>query len=130
MKITKIRKGSRGMAATLENAEHHAQALTPFIKILKNMIKRIGFAEWKQGHNIHIVVCENGDNQIQFTPYWCAEKKSYIGIRISLYESRSNRIPLIDFIDKKQTPQVEIFLTALCHYLQNGTGNYNEKISH
>lgn len=93
-----LRKDSKGIIGTYENANHHAQLLLPFINELKRTIMKLGFKEWIQGHNVHEFITTDGR---KFTLRGIVAKNEddvdeYVGIRLSSRVSRSLEIRLFD----------------------------------
>ena len=94
-KIVLIRSDSKGLAGTVANAKHHAEAILPYIDALKPIVPRLGFKLWKQGHNIHEFVTIDG-RRFTLRAFIDDGNTAYIGIRFSLRLDRSNEIRLID----------------------------------
>lgn len=92
-KIRLLRSDGRGIKGTHENANHHADAILPFIQRLEPAMPTLGFEEWVQGHNVHEFITTEGTryNLRAFT-----KNGEYIGVRLSLRVSRSVEIRMID----------------------------------
>jgi 5-methylthioribose kinase len=87
MRVELLRKDSRGIVATYENAKHHAQPCLPLIEALEERVKKMGFKLWKQGSNIHVFETEDG-RRFDFIPLY-EEAIGYYGIEFRLRKSRS-----------------------------------------
>lgn len=94
-KVVLIRRDSLGVAGTVANAKHHAEAILPYIYALKPIVPRLGFKLWKQGHNVHEFVTIDG-RRFTLRAFIDNENTAYIGIRFSLRLDRSNEVRLID----------------------------------
>lgn len=92
-KITLIRKDSKGLDGTYENAHHHAEAILPFIDRLKEPVKTLGFKLWRRGHNVHEFVTVE---DIRYTLRAFTKDGEYVGVRLALRVSRSHEVRLID----------------------------------
>lgn len=92
-KIKLLRKDSKGLAGTIANANHHAAYIMPFVMELKDVVGKIGFAEWKQGHNVHEFITDDGR---RFTLRAYVRDGEYRGIRLSMRVSRSEEHRLAD----------------------------------
>lgn len=119
MKITKMRKGSKGLVGTYENIKCHAEGTREVVDEIVAMFKEYPDAikEWKQGHNVHIVETWDG-RKLVFTPYQ-KEGKLIKGVLVSLYVSRGKRIPL--YSDETGTASL-MFLPNFLMYKQNFYG--------
>lgn len=90
--VKKLRKTSSGIQGTFANADHHAKRLLPLVKQLGAAAKDWGFAEWKQGHNVHIFTSDDGRSFVMRP--WRDETNEYAGIQVFARISRSTEIPL------------------------------------
>lgn len=111
IEVKLLRKGSRGITATIENANHHAQSCLPIIQKLNSMINRMGLQKsftWEQGNNIHIITNWNGD-RICFRPY--LNKDSQWGIDVNAKLSRSSEMRLMTLISTESVDRFEGFLS-------------------
>lgn len=101
MKTTLLRSTSSGVKGTYENINHHAKLLLPLVQQLEVLIPTLGYSEWKQGNNIHVLVTCCG-RQIVLRPHrednMCDVPydtyRAYIGIRASIRLSRALEVPL------------------------------------
>lgn len=94
--IKMLRKGSRGITATLENADHHAKPCFKIIKETEKMLNKLPFSfTWEQGHNIHILVAQDG-RKIAFRPYYLEGRW---GIDVLSKHSRSSEMRLMTLFD-------------------------------
>lgn len=110
MKVSLIRKDSKGIAGTYANAEHHALLVLPMVKKLEALVYTFGFKEWKQGHNVHLFIAEDG-RKFDMIPYF--HNNEYTGLQLRLRESRSKATPLITVTSVKEIPMLAAFMTAL-----------------
>lgn len=94
--VVLMRSDSRGVKGTKANALHHAEAIIPFIERMEKAVATLGFAEWKQGHNVHEFVTVEGT---RYTLRAFTKDGEYIGIRLALRMSRSSEVRLIDIIN-------------------------------
>lgn len=110
--ITVIRKGSKGLDGTIENANHHAQPALPLVELMSKIIPSLGFREWKQGHNVHVLETADG-RQYAFRPlvYTSGQSNSW-GLRMLLRYSRTVEIPLMDIKTTEDVLNVCSFLRA------------------
>jgi hypothetical protein len=109
MKVTMLRKGSRGIAGTYDNIDHHAKTARPIVEIMEKVIPTLGFQEWSQGNNIHKLFSANG-NVITCRPLLVDGK---YGIRFAREVSRTNEIFLYDLLDVGDVPECLTLLRAL-----------------
>lgn len=105
--ITPLRKGGLGIAGTYRNADHHANAVIPFLKVLEVVLPTIGFKEWHQGHNVHEFVTLD-DRKFTLRAY--TRDREYRGIRLSLRISRSCEILLMD---AETQEQLDVLISSL-----------------
>lgn len=119
-KIVLMRKGSRGLAGTIANAEHHAEHMLPFIDALKDVVANLGFTQWIQGHNVHEFRTLDGRRYtLRAIVGW--ESNRYCGVRLALRPHRSLEYPLLDITDVKFVPQLIATMQALAQPLQGTT---------
>ena len=119
MEIKLIRTTSKGIAGTHANANHHAQELLPFIKLLEAATPKLGFALWKQGHNIHeFVTAEGRTYTLRPIGNSDGDKWAYTGIRLSLRVSRSEEHPLFDATNVQDTKRMIEMLKMLAQSSQ------------
>lgn len=85
-----IRKGSVGIEGTYANADHHAKMLLPLIDYLVDKIDSWGFAKWRQGHNMHVLVTHDG-RKFTLRP---VHNDGYFGVKVSAFHSRGREVPL------------------------------------
>lgn len=95
-KIVLIRKDSKGIEGTRENAKHHAEKIFAFIERLEPAVGLLGFNLWAQGHNVHEFRTTEG-TRYTLRPF--INDGQYVGIRLSLRASRSLEFRLIDITD-------------------------------
>ena len=107
--IVPLRSGGKGIAGTYANAHHHAQAILPFIEALEKIVPTLGFKKWKQGNNVHILVTGDG-RQFEVIPVARYNNGGYVGLRLRLHVSRSQRLALQDLTDMRDLPS---FITTL-----------------
>lgn len=98
-KITLMRKDSKGLDGSIENAVHHAPIILPFIYELKDVVGKIGFKKWIQGNNVHEFVT---DDDRRFTLRAYVRDGEYKGIRLSLRLSRTEEVRLADVHNVKE----------------------------
>jgi hypothetical protein len=91
--INLLRKGSLGIKGTERNADHHAKAVIPYIEVLKAAVPHMGFKEWKQGHNVHVLITRD-DRVFVLRPIW-EDGLGYTGVKLLARVSRTHEIPLI-----------------------------------
>lgn len=103
-----LRKGSRGIEATLENAEHHAKSCLSIIKAVRNMLVNLPYTfTWEQGNNIHIITSEDG-RKISFRPYY---NDGVWGIDVLSKISRSTEVRLMTLFESNyDVVRLESFL--------------------
>ncbi|BDD79700.1 hypothetical protein [Burkholderia phage FLC9] len=114
-KVGLIRKDSRGITGTYENADHHAEYIRPFIEAMEGAVKHLGFASWRQGHNVHEFHCTDG-RKFTLRPIVQDKDKSrpyYCGIRLSLRESRSVEHWLVDITEVSEVPNLLTMMRLL-----------------
>lgn len=92
-KVMLIRSDSRGLEGTVANAEHHANALLPFIKAMRYKVGKLGFSIWRQGHNVHEFTTTGG---ARYTLRAYTRDGEYHGVRLSKRLSRSVEEHLLD----------------------------------
>jgi len=124
IEVKLLRKGSRGLSATIENAHHHAQPTLPIIQRLNSIINRFGLTKdftWEQGNNIHIITNWNKD-KICFRPY--LNKESHWGIDVNAKLSRSSEMRLMTLMTTDSVDRFESFLSNFLNkQLPNVYGN-------
>jgi hypothetical protein len=107
-KVSLIRKGGKGIVGTVENAEHHANYILPFIEAMRGAVMHLGFKEWKMGSNVHEFIAGHGarytlrpicQDSDKSKPYYC-------GIRLSLRLSRSEEHRLIEIDSVADVPRL------------------------
>lgn len=107
--VTLLRKGGKGLVGTIANAEHHAELMLPFIAAMKKEVKKLGFATWRQGSNIHEFVTHDG-RRFTLRPFGNRENDrgvwEYCGVRLSLRVSRSQEYRLIDIDNVDDVPKL------------------------
>lgn len=101
--ITFLRRDGHGIAGTYTNAEHHAQNVQPIVAALEPFGALLGFAEWKQGHNVHVFIA-NDDRK--FTLRAFIKDGQYAGIRLSARLSRSQELRLFDITSVAEVPMM------------------------
>ncbi len=94
--IELLRSDGRGLNGTWANAHHHAHAIRPFIARLEGVVQHLGFAIWRQGHNVHEFVTIEGT---RYTLRAFIKNGAYFGVRLALRLSRSQEVRLIDITD-------------------------------
>lgn len=95
MKIVPIRSTSLGIQGTYRNIKCHAQNLLPMVQFLERKLKvNKKLKLWKQGHNIHEIVAEDG-RRFVFKPVW-KRGEGYVGISLAIRVSRGSDIPLFN----------------------------------
>lgn len=97
-----IRKTSRGLKGTMENVEHHAILVRPHVKFLSAVVEQIPFKEWRQGHNVHMLVTTDG-RAYKLRPIYSYVKNKgrvYIGIALfKLHGLAKLEVPIAQLID-------------------------------
>ena len=116
-----LRKGSRGMVGTLENAHHHAKDCLPLIDLIGAIILGVGkdfdFI-WMQGNNIHILEREDGA-QIAFRPY---KNGDDWGIDVLAKFSRTQEMRLFSILDIDECLNLGTFLYNFFNDYKNTYG--------
>lgn len=123
VKISLLRKGSRGISATYENANHHAQSTVHLIKILETAITAYGNDydfKWDQGNNIHLITRSDG-SQLALRPF---SNHHEWGIDVLAKFSRSQEMRLCSITNTHEANIFLLFLGEFLCYLEN---NYGEK---
>lgn len=115
--VRKLRSDSRGLEGTYHNAEHHAENLVPMIDFLEKKVMGLGFAEWRQGNNVHVLVTTTG---MMLTLRGIIKDNTYIGIRLSLRLSRSKEVRLYDAINLKDCALMVKMMGALAEPMKAG----------
>jgi len=113
-KVTPMRSDSRMIDGTYDNIDHHAKTALPLVVFLEAAIKSLqgSLAEWKQGHNVHVIVTHDG-RQIAFVPYQNKELFKGHGVSIRLKHSRSKYTELFNFWNIDQQINVMGLLKCL-----------------
>ena len=93
MQVALLRRGSLGIQGTYQNLHHHALPLLPLVKYLEKKIPTLGFACWRQGHNVHVLETEDG-RKFVLRPF-SRKGVGYLGITLSAKVSRSHEIHLV-----------------------------------
>ena len=110
MKVELLRKDSGGIAATFNNADHHAQNCIPLIKALQKEIPKLDFEKWVQGNSVHMLVTKDGR---KFDLVGYVVNNVYQGIELRLRLSRSNAVRLAVITSLKQIPSFVQTLKSL-----------------
>ncbi len=76
-----LRVTSRGLAGTMANIHHHAENLYPLVTRLAVLIDKLDIKEWRQGHNMHVLVTHD-DRLFSLKPVRFRER--YVGVQLSL----------------------------------------------
>lgn len=118
-KIVKLRKDGKGIKGTIANAEHHAQAILPFIHTMRKPLTQIGFALYERGHNVHVLTAEDGR---KFTLRAFQRDGEYVGIRLALRLSRSKEVHLMDIDDLTEVPMLLATMKALAQGTKGDIG--------
>lgn len=108
--IKQLRKISRGIVGTYENANHHAKPCVPLIKILEATITQMGTTydfSWEQGNNVHIIEREDGQ-KIVLRPFVNGER--IWGIDVLSRFSRRDEIPLFSITEISEASFFGIYL--------------------
>lgn len=108
--ISLLRKDGDGIIGTVRNANHHAEAILPFIDILAKNMDSLGFSQWKQGKNVHEFITGEGT---RYTLRAFIKDKQYFGVRLALRISRSHEIRLIDIVDPMESWKLLHFMQEL-----------------
>lgn len=106
MKKEMLRKGSIGLAGTLQNAECHAKDVVELVKDLAARVDKLDVKLWRQGHNMHILVT-NDDRMFVFRPLNNLESGcngGNYGIQFSskINNKKSTEVPLLDITVKSR----------------------------
>lgn len=112
-----MRSDGEGLVGTYRNANHHAEALLLFVKILEPQANTFGFAEWVQGHNVHEFRTVDGR---RFTLRGYTRDGEYKGLRLSLRLSRSNEVFLMDI---ESVEGLDVLIPTLRKLAQPMLGN-------
>lgn len=91
--ISLMRKDGQGIKGSIRNARHHAKPILPFIRILIPEVQKLGFQQWRQGHNIHEFFHVK-DRKLTLRPF--VRDGVYVGIRLALRVSKSEEFHLMD----------------------------------
>lgn len=91
--VVLLRSNGRGIMGTHANANHHAEAILPFIERLEKAVGTLGFSEWRQGHNVHEFITVEGT---KYTLRAFTKDGEYVGIRLAMRLSRSHEVRMID----------------------------------
>ncbi len=110
MQVKLLRKDGKGIKGTYDNANHHAIKCLPFVKALEAAVHTFGFAEWIQGHNVHLFKTHDG-RSFDLIPY--CDDTGYIGIELRRRESRSKAIPIMAITNISEVPLLVIVIQAL-----------------
>ena len=110
--VSLLRKDGHGITGTYANIEHHAQNVKPLVDALKPYGESWAFKEWKQGHNIHEFVTEDGR---RFTLRAFRINGEYQGLRLSIRLSRSQEIPLCEVSGLPEIPVLAQMMGKLAH---------------
>jgi len=101
MEIRLIRKGSKGLDGTYQNANHHAQPTLPLIDVFVRGIKEEldeVVKIWHQGHNIHVLESKDG-RKIALRPF--RNREGDWGIEMLVKISRSQEFPLFQILTQR-----------------------------
>ena len=97
MQVEVLRKGSQGIKGTIANIAHHAQPLADLVQKLVGLVdlykKEIGFAKWRQGHNVSVFETVDG-RKFVFRPLHL-KGEGYCGLTLSARVSRGHEIHLM-----------------------------------
>lgn len=107
-KVSLIRKDSKGIKGTVDNADHHAKYILPFIEAMRGAVLHLGFTEWRQGHNVHQFFTSHG-SVYSLRPIVQTDdptKPYYCGIRLSVRMSRSEEIRLLEIDSVADVPRL------------------------
>lgn len=114
-KVSMLRSDGHGIVGTYANADCHAKVVKPLVQALEPYGEHLGFAEWKQGHNIHVFVANDGR---KFTLRAFTKDGNYHGIRLSLRVSRSKEIQLHDITEVDEVSTLADVMHSLSHGLK------------
>jgi hypothetical protein len=122
MKVSMLRAGSKGLAGTYMNVEHHAKRAGPYVDGVAALIEanKDRIYEWRQGHNIHVIVGKNG-RQLALRPYAPIPEAGVIGIEASIRISRSQEIPVMAISSPSSLAAFTMFFD---YYLEEYTNYY------
>lgn len=112
-----LRKDSKGVEGSYDNADHHAKPILPFIDAMKDKVHQLGFAEWRQGNSVHEF---RTLDDVRYTLRAFCRDGEYVGVRLSLRISRSAEYRLIDIESVDEVPRL---LDAMTLLAQPNTGN-------
>jgi hypothetical protein len=109
--ISAIRRGNLGLEGTLRNANCHAKPAIPLVELMAKIIPDLGFKEWWQGHNIHVLETMDG-RQFAFRPlvYEVSKGEFSWGLRMFLKYSRTTEVPLMDIKSTEDVMKACTFL--------------------
>jgi len=112
-----LRKDSKGIEGSYDNADHHAKAILPFIDAMKDKMTALGFTLWKTGNNVHEFHTADGN---RYTLRAFRRDGEYVGVRLALRISRSAEYRLIDIDTVDEVPRL---LDAMSLMARPNTGN-------
>jgi len=101
-KVEILRKGGKGIEGTVFNADHHAKPMLAFVDAIAPKVLEMDFALWRQGHNIHSFHTHDG-REFDMVPL---RKSGYVGVRLRLRVSRSNKVTMCDCISLGKVPSL------------------------
>ena len=111
MKISHLRK-SNGIIDTIEQAQDHAVSILPYINFLIEGVCNIAFKEWKQGVRVHVLTTLD-DRKFTLRAYH--RDGEYKGIRLSLRESRTKEIFIMDAESIKEIANMMTILESIAN---------------
>ena len=120
MQVSVLRKGSKGLQGTYDNANHHAKPAIQIVdRLVRIVTKQSKYIEtWRQGHNIHIVTLPDG-RSLEFRPFRKEIFPDAVtwGVEVLVHVSRKQRIPLLQLFNDEQ---VDLFEEKLVCFAFNG----------
>ena len=130
METYMLRKGSRGLAGSFKNAEHHAQAAVPLMHAMLGVINSLSpyIKSWGQGHNIHVLESHDG-RKIALRPFYSNDDvgNEKWGIEIRIQVSRTVEIPIMTFDRITRTRRAYIVMRDFFKVKKNYYGRTKEQ---
>lgn len=123
METVLLRSNSSGLKGTYKNIDHHAKKARPVVEILVKQFElmQLYIKKWKQGHNVHVIESLDGRSLV-FTPY--ANESETIGVQVSIYVSRFNRIKLFHLTNRGEALT---FINFLHSFLVSEENHYGKR---
>lgn len=124
MQVQLLRRDSRGIQGTYDNADHHAKKCIPLIASIEKRIGEAGFAVHRQGHNVHVFETSDG-RKFDMIPFH--DGTDYVGIEVRIRKSRSKAERLTVITKVLEVPSLIVMLRMLAKPLPD---NYRGQFKH